>query len=101
MDAVDWPIAFVIMGGLTATLALLWFVFAKDGPDQSISSPNTVTPAQAISTPPQIRSIFFLTLSYAAVGYFQYLFFYWLHYYFESVLHMNTDDSRWYAGLPN
>ena len=47
------------------------------------------------------RSLFLLTLSYAAVGYFQYLFFYWLHYYFNSVLHMDKTDSRYFAGLPN
>ena len=42
-----------------------------------------------------------LTLSYAAVGYFQYLFFYWLHYYFDSVLKMDKTESRFFAGLPN
>src|SRR5205814_6974604 len=47
------------------------------------------------------RTLLFLTLSYAAVGYFQYLFFYWLHYYFDSVLLMDKADSRYFAGLPN
>src|SRR6185503_5692632 len=46
-------------------------------------------------------SLIFLTLSYAAVGYFQYLFFYWMHYYFDSILHLGTIQSRYYASLPN
>jgi MFS family permease len=41
-----------------------------------------------------------LTLGYAAVGYFQYLFFYWIHYYFESVLLLGKEQSRWFAAIP-
>jgi MFS family permease len=48
-----------------------------------------------------IRNLTLLTLSYAAVGYFQYLFFYWIHYYFKTVLQVGTEQSRFYAGLPN
>src|SRR5205814_1813449 len=47
------------------------------------------------------RNIILLTLSYAAVGYFQYLFFYWMHYYFDQILHLGKTESRFYAGLPN
>ena len=41
-----------------------------------------------------------LTCSYGAVGYFQYLFFYWMHYYFESVLKLGSDVSKFYAAIP-
>ena len=34
------------------------------------------------------RGLVLLTLSYGCVGYFQYLFFYWMNYYFETVLHL-------------
>jgi MFS family permease len=47
------------------------------------------------------RSLIFLTLSYAAVGYFQYLFFYWMHYYFDSILNLGEVQSRYYASLPS
>src|SRR2546423_12778920 len=46
------------------------------------------------------RSLMLLTLSYAAVGYFQYLFFYWMHYYFDEVVHMGKTESRYYSGMP-
>jgi MFS family permease len=39
-------------------------------------------------------SLICLTLSYGAVSYMQYLFFYWIQYYFESVLHLGTEVSR-------
>src|SRR5262249_44971791 len=46
------------------------------------------------------RSLVLLTLSYAAVGYFQYLFFYWMTYYFQTVLHLPEERSRFYAAIP-
>jgi len=46
------------------------------------------------------RSLILLTLSYAAVGYFQYLFFYWMHYYFEKVLKLGESASAFYAAIP-
>ncbi len=47
------------------------------------------------------RSLVLLTLSYAAIGYFEYLFFFWMHYYFEKVLHVGKDESRLYATILN
>jgi MFS family permease len=47
------------------------------------------------------RELWLLTVSYAAVGYFQYLFFYWLHYYFDAILKWDKVQSRYYAGLPS
>src|SRR4029077_18412512 len=43
------------------------------------------------------RSLVCLTLSYAAVGYFEYLFNFWMHYYFKEILHL--EESRYYAGI--
>ena len=40
-----------------------------------------------------------LALSYAALGYFQYLFFYWIQYYIGTVQHLGTDVSRRYSTL--
>ena len=45
----------------------------------------------------QNRSLLLLTLSYAAVGYIEYLFFFWMHYYFKEVLHL--EESRTYAAI--
>ena len=47
------------------------------------------------------RNLLLLTQSYAAVGYFQYLFFYWMHYYFDEVVHMGKTESRFYSGIPS
>jgi MFS family permease len=45
------------------------------------------------------RSLLMLTVSYAALGYFQYLFFYWSQYYFETVLGLGKDIGRRNAAL--
>jgi len=109
IDRFDWPVAFVVTGGATALLAACWLIFAANTPPASGDIPSVVLPieqnraafAPLESTEGRGRNLMFLTLSYAAVGYFQYLFFYWLHYYFDSVLHMDKADSRYFAGLPN
>ncbi|HEY0550281.1 MAG TPA: MFS transporter [Verrucomicrobiae bacterium] len=109
IDRFDWPVAFVITGSATALLALAWLVFAIDTPQTShktqieaasIAESQPATES-AQSSKSRGRNLLLLTLSYAAVGYFQYLFFYWLHYYFDSVLHMDKAESRYFAGLPN
>ena len=43
------------------------------------------------------RSVIGITASYAAYGYFQYLFFYWISYYFETVQHQHPDTARGYT----
>ncbi|MFM2094832.1 MAG: putative glucarate transporter [Planctomycetota bacterium] len=41
-----------------------------------------------------LRSLMFVTASYAAIGYFQYLFFYWMQFYFDKGLHLPPATSR-------
>jgi MFS family permease len=47
----------------------------------------------------QNRSLVLLTLSYAAIGYFEYLFFFWTQYYFDDVLKLGKDTSRLYSTI--
>jgi hypothetical protein len=43
--------------------------------------------------------LFLVTLSYATVGYFQYLFSIWMQFYFDKVLHLGGTASKFYAGI--
>jgi MFS family permease len=45
------------------------------------------------------RSLMLLTLSYAAVSYFEYLFYFWMHFYFDDVLEVGKVESRTYATI--
>ena len=126
IDLVDWQRAFLISGACTALLTVVWAVFATDHPwqhrrvndserefitgpaaEDAPKSDQTTQPRQASEILSGLgpllrnRNVILLTLSYAAVGYFQYLFFYWMHYYFDEILRMGKTESRLYAGLPN
>ena len=107
---VDWTRAFLITGVVTALLTGAWVLVSRVTPQsrREDSSPNEGgkdTSQQKSHTSGwsallEDRSVILLTLSYAAVGYFQYLFFYWMHYYFDEVLHLGKSASQYYAGIP-
>jgi sugar phosphate permease len=46
------------------------------------------------------RSLMLLTVSYITIGYFEYLIYYWMQYYFGTVLGLPKDDSRFYSTIP-
>jgi MFS family permease len=112
----QWPAAFLIASVLTAAVALVWTLLAAETPgpardDRDSSGARDATadlpapvdepgmPAPWLSLL-RDRSLMLLTLSYAAVGYFQYLFFYWMEYYFERVLHLPESRSRVFVAIP-
>jgi MFS family permease len=47
------------------------------------------------------RSLVLLTVSYAAVGYFEYLFYFWMHHYFQEKLKFGQNESRLCATIVN
>jgi MFS family permease len=99
--AVDWPGAFLIAAGATVGLSCLWAAFAPGTAvrrDRSSSGPGGVAEWKYLLTD---RSLICLAASYGAVSYFQYLFFYWVDYYFEKVLKLPEMQGRAYsAALP-
>jgi MFS transporter, ACS family, D-galactonate transporter len=103
IDRVDWPFAFVIAGGFTAVLALIWMTLATDQPHPTEAPLVANVPETNVESLRDLftrRSLVLLTLSYGAVGYFQYLFFYWMTYYFQTVLELPERQSRFYAAIP-
>jgi sugar phosphate permease len=45
------------------------------------------------------RNVLLLTLSYAAVGYLEYLFFFWMNHYFGTILEVPKERSRVYTAV--
>jgi MFS family permease len=176
IDLFDWPVAFLITGGLTGLGALLWWRYASEDPaghpsvntaelnlirggllsatatpaalrstsrwgwvrllrnraaffslvwrrsvTEAPSGPPPANPAEpklirddllsapvipAVSRPVtrwdwvrllENRSLVLLTISYAGLGYFEYLFYFWTEYYFRDVLRLPETTSRLYA----
>jgi MFS transporter, ACS family, D-galactonate transporter len=103
----DWPAAFLVAGAATAGLALAWTLGAEERPGPPAEPADPPETADLVGAALGWRALLLhrglilLTLGYAAVGYFQYLFFYWMNYYFQKILMLPESRSRWYeATLP-
>lgn len=107
MDSVGWPSAFAIAGATLMGFALLWYALAADTPaahrwshpvGRELTTENS--PARTRATFRESlallrnRGLMLTTLSYGALSYVQYMFFYWIEYYFSKVLHLPDSESR-------
>jgi MFS family permease len=114
MDRLGWPGAFVAAAVVTGLVAAAWAATAASGPAQHAGvneaerrlivaeAPGAPASTRVSALPPwKKRSVMLLTLSYAAVGYFQYMFFYWMQYYFEEKLGLGKDRARLYSTIPS
>lgn len=92
MERTGWPMAFAICGGMMVLFSLLWYAtthsFAAE--TGATNSPTILEMFSLLENP----SLILLTLSYGAIGYVQYLFFYWIEYYFKNELKVGTEASR-------
>jgi len=111
----DWPGAFLVCASVTALLSGLWALHATDWParHRGVNSAEKDLIATVENHPAadstsraegwfellRNRSLILITISYAAVGYFQYLFVYWMQFYFDKVLHLGGTASKYYAGF--
>jgi MFS family permease len=121
IDLFGWETAFVITGSVTALLALAWTAYARSHPTQhpSVNQAELRLIFSGKTEPPAApaghrhsraadwlvllrnRSLVLLTLSYAAVGYFEYLFYFWIRHYFEEQLRLPKGDARLAATVAN
>jgi MFS family permease len=114
MDQTSWQTAFVLSGLALMILAMIWWTLSADNPTEhtwtnsaerelvaksELSQPRVRTGFQDILRLFQNRRLVLLTLSYGAVNYLQYLFFYWIEYYFTKVHHQSDSESRQTAFL--
>jgi ACS family glucarate transporter-like MFS transporter len=124
IDWFDWPTAFIITGIATVLLGVVWILYARDDPHRHpgvnaaelrvIERGSTLLPVPTAgkeqASPSlrvgarlllQNRSLMLLTLSYAAIGYFEYLFYFWTQFYFDDALKMGKETSRLYSTILN
>jgi len=111
MDWFAWPTMFLILAMGTGLLTIVWAQYAANRPEQHPAVNQAERDLIAADRPPaplqaqpgswvrllRNRSLVCLTLCYAAVGYFEYLFFFWMEYYFKDQLKLGNDIRRKYA----
>ncbi|RLT12684.1 MAG: MFS transporter [Planctomycetota bacterium] len=97
MDTFGWPWAFVVSGSALIVFGVLWKCVASPSlpaPQPSASVATAESDSRAAWLLLRQGNLWLLSLSYAAYSYLQYLFFYWLDYYFKMVLKVSDADSR-------
>lgn len=112
IDRFGWPTAFLLSGAATGVLALTWTLYSREPPSEhpGVNAAELALIAEgrrpAASHPKahvpwtdllKNRDLMILTTSYAAVGYVEYLFYYWVEHYFKDVLHLTKETSRSYS----
>ena len=101
MDRLGWPLAFVVSGALLTAYGVFWRGATKGLDLVAAQSPAVPMPGAARGSAGATlrllgsRPLWLLSISYAAYGYFQYLFFYWMGYYFKEVLNVPNMEARW------
>lgn len=119
MDLYGWPLAFITAGVATAALTAWWLFRTAHMPSlgsahrqklQALVEPARQADDRAsrkVLAPRdypwwrllQNRSLVLLTIAYGALGYYEYLFFFWSQYYFKDVLHFEKWQSRSYSAI--
>ena len=107
IEPLNWQGAFVVAGIATVFVGWMWKRYATTNEADRSNFPLPVEQLDRLVEKGDLSSflrrnknLLLLTVSYAAVGYFQYLFFYWMHYYFKDVLQLGDQESRFYATIP-
>jgi MFS family permease len=107
MTWLGWQSAFVVTGGVTVVIGALWWRWGGDTPTarRAVAGPAVVAGPAEPARPRLIdlfrnRPVILLALSYSALGYFEYIFFYWMQYYFGSVLRLDAATTSLYSTIP-
>jgi ACS family glucarate transporter-like MFS transporter len=92
-----WRMSFLLAGIATGIIGVLWFVSVRDHPP-GVPSPQEASrlraPWRALLTD---KNVVLLTLGFSALGYFEYIFFYWIYYYIGEIRHLSASKSAQYT----
>jgi len=96
-----WRHSFLIAASATAVLGAGWLWYARDNPPGIARPPRSRTGGERAGWMKLLadRNLMLLTFAYGTLGYFQYIFFYWIYYYFGEVLHLGAQSSAKYTTL--
>ncbi len=96
-----WRGSFCIAALFSAILGGVWYWYVRDYPAEQTRAPGEAerrvpTPWKELLTN---RDLMLLTTGYVTANYFEYIFFFWLYYYFGQIRKMGMDQSAIYTTL--
>ncbi len=96
-----WRGAFIVAAVGSAILGAIWYWYVRDYPHDEMPARGSKpirppTPWKELLTN---RDLMLLTAGYFTVNYFEYIFFFWLYYYFGQIRKMGMDQSAIYTTL--
>ncbi len=106
-----WRKSFELAGVATVILAGIWALFARDYPPDHPALQDANIQQKEISaakikhdaSPGGIRNLLFnrdvqlLACGYLTVAYFEYIFFFWIYYYFGEIRHLSGSETSFYT----
>lgn len=88
MDLFGWRLSFCAAAIFTGALALVWLIGTQTIAETR-SSPAAQRESGAWRRLSGNRSLLWLSASYFCLNYFEYIFFYWMYYYFGEIRHFS------------
>jgi ACS family glucarate transporter-like MFS transporter len=91
-----WRISFVIAGVAAMLVAIVWIATVPNRPASQAGLVKHPKWSELLGN----ANLRWLIVGFAALDYFQYIFFYWLYYYLGEVRKLSPDDTAFYTTLP-
>jgi MFS family permease len=94
IGAYGWRAPFWMAAVGAAGLGVVWFVSVHDHPpgqaEIAAARPRVASQWKALLTD---RNLLVLTVGYFLLNYFEYIFFYWIYYYFGQIRHLGAKET--------
>jgi MFS family permease len=92
--AYGWRASFWMAAAGAATLGAVWFVSVRNHPPgkeaAALAKPKIRNQWRVLLTD---KNLLLLTLGYFLTNYFEYIFFYWIYYYFGQIRHLGAKET--------
>jgi len=102
-----WRVSFCLAAVATTALAIVWFWYVRDYPHEQpkggdkehfLRGEGAAIQANKPASIPwrrllTDRNLMLLTVAYSTLGYFEYMFFYWIYYYFGRIRQMGSSRT--------
>lgn len=94
IGAYGWRFAFWAAASGAAALGVIWYAAVRDHPpgQAAVSERKPAAPGQWKKLLTN-RNLLLLTLGYFLTNYFEYIFFYWIYYYFGQIRHLPERET--------